>query len=89
MGGIGIFLVVSAFIVLFPVVMQLRMGESTLSSVWGYLVFVAGLLIVAVGDSTVAHTHRFQLALAGVITALAGLLIQSRLAQSSNSSPRP
>jgi hypothetical protein len=89
MGGIGIFLVISAFIVLFPVIMQLRMGESTLGAVWGYLVFVAGLLIVAVGDSGAAHGHRFKFAVAGVITALAGLLIQSRLAQNSNPPPGP
>lgn len=89
MGGVGIFLVISAFIVLFPVVLQLRLGESRLSAVWGYLVFVAGLLIVAIGDSFAGRAHQFELALAGVITALLGLLIQSRLAQSSAAPPGP
>jgi hypothetical protein len=86
-GGVGIFLVISAFIVLFPVVLQLRLGESRLSAVWGYLVFVAGLLIVALGDSSAARAHQVELALAGVITAIVGLLIQSRLAQSSAPPP--
>ena len=87
MGGIGIFLVISAFIVLFPVVLQVRLGESSLGAVWGYLVFVAGLLVVAAGDSTAGRAHQFELALAGVIAALLGLLIQSRLAQ--NTTPPP
>lgn len=88
MGGIGIFLVISAFIVLFPVVLQVRLGESSLGAVWGYLVFVAGLLVVAAGDSNAGRAHQFELALAGVIAALLGLLIQSRLAQNTTPPPR-
>jgi hypothetical protein len=89
MGGVGIFLIISAVIVLFPVVMQLRLGESRIRDVWGYLVFIAGLVLVAVGDSALARGLRLELAIAGVITALAGLLIQSRLSQSSDSSAKP
>jgi hypothetical protein len=84
MGGVGIFLIISAVIVLFPVLMQLRQGESRIRDVWGYLVFIAGLILVAVGDSALAPELRLELAIAGVISALAGLLIQSRLSQSSN-----
>ena len=89
MGGVGIFLIISAVIVLFPVVMQLRLGESRIRDVWGYLVFIAGLVLVAVGDSALARELRLELAIAGVVTALAGLLIQSRLSQTSDPSAKP
>jgi hypothetical protein len=74
MGGIGIFLLLSALVVLVPVVLQIRLGESRLRDVWGYILFIAGLLVVAAGDSTLARTHQSQFAMAGVVLALAGLL---------------
>jgi len=78
MGGIGIFLLISAVVVLVPVVLQIRLGESRLRDVWGYIIFVAGLLVVATGDSTVGRAHQTRLALIGVMLALAGLLAQPK-----------
>ncbi len=78
MGGIGIFLLISAAVVLVPVVMQIRQGESRLRDVWGYIIFVAGLIVVAAGDSTLARTHQSRYAIAGVMLALAGLLVQPK-----------
>lgn len=82
MGAIGIFLTISAVIVLFPVLLQVRMGESSFRQIWGYLIFVLGLLIAAFADSNVGQTRSTQLAVAGVITALIGLILQSRLPKS-------
>jgi hypothetical protein len=78
MGGIGIFLLISAVVVLVPVVLQIRQGESRLRDVWGYIVFVAGLIVVAAGDSTLARAHQSRFALAGVMLALLGLLTQPK-----------
>jgi hypothetical protein len=78
MGGIGIFLLISAAIVLVPVVLQIRLGESRLRDVWGYMIFVAGLLMVATSDSTVGRPHQARLALIGIMLALAGLLAQPK-----------
>ena len=81
MGLIGLFLLVSAVIVLFPVVLQVRSGEANGRRVWGYLIFVLGLVLAAFADSTVGAGRETVLAVAGVITALIGLVVQSKLTQ--------
>jgi hypothetical protein len=78
MGGIGVFLIASALVVLFPVVLQIRMGESRFSDVWGYLIFVLGLLVAASGDSRAGRPHQLQLVILGIVIALAGLLAQPK-----------
>jgi len=87
MGGIGIFFVLSAVIVLVPVVLQIRLGESRLREVWGYFVFVAGLLVVALADSDFGRGREIQIALLGVIIALAGLLLQPKSSNTSGRNP--
>jgi hypothetical protein len=87
MGGIGIFFVVSAVVVLVPVVLQIRLGESRLREVWGYFVFVAGLLVVALADSQVGRGHEIRFALLGVVIALAGLVLQPKNSNTSGRNP--
>jgi hypothetical protein len=78
MGGIAIFMVVTALIVLFPVLLQLRQGESRLRDVWGYLAFILGLLLIAAGDTDPGRAFQTWLTIGGVAAALLGLLLQSR-----------
>lgn len=79
MGGVGIFLVISAVIVLFPIALNVRSGETRWRDNWGYYVFSLGLAVAAAADSDAGAGHKVTLAVAGVITALAGLIIQTRL----------
>jgi hypothetical protein len=79
MGGIGIFLMISALIVLFPIALQVRTGETRWRDNWGYYIFALGLAIAATADSNVGAAYRVKLAIAGVIGALVGLIIQTRL----------
>ena len=79
MGGIGIFLMISAFIVLFPIALQVRAGDTRWRDNWGYYIFALGLATAAIADSDAAAAFRVQLAVAGVIGALVGLIIQTRL----------
>ena len=78
MGGIALFMVLTALVVLFPVLLQLRQGESRLREVWGYFVFIAGLLLIAAGDTDVGRAYQAALTVAGVLASLAGLIAQSR-----------
>ena len=78
MGGIALFMIVTALVVLFPVLLQLRQGESRLREVWGYLVFILGLLLIALGDTNAARAHQALLTGAGVLASLIGLIAQSR-----------
>ena len=78
MGGIALFMILTALVVLFPVLLQLRQGESRLREVWGYFLFIAGLLLIAAGDTDFFRTYQAALTAAGVLAALAGLIAQSR-----------
>jgi hypothetical protein len=79
MGGIGIFLLLSALLVMIPVALQLRQREIRWADTRGYALFVIGLLVAAAADSRAAGSHRTSLAVAGVILSLAGLLVQIRV----------
>lgn len=80
MGGIGIFLLLSALLVVIPVILQVKQGEIRWADARGYALFVVGLLVAAAADSRAAGTHRTAIAVAGVILSLAGLLVQIRVA---------
>jgi hypothetical protein len=77
MGGIAVFMIVTALVVLFPVVLQLRQGESRLRDVWGYFAFILGLLLIAAGDTDAGRNWQAPLTIAGVLAALLGLIAQS------------
>jgi hypothetical protein len=78
MGGIALFMILTALVVLFPVVLQLRQGESRMRDVWGYFIFIVGLLLIAAGDIGPGRTYQALLSIAGAVAALAGLIVQSR-----------
>lgn len=78
MGGIALFMILTALVVLFPVLLQLRQGESRLREVWGYFVFIVGLLLIAAGDTDFGRVYQAVLTVAGVLASLAGLIAQSR-----------
>jgi hypothetical protein len=81
MGGIALFMICTAAVVLVPVLLQLRSGESRVREVWGYFAFIAGLLLVALGDTTAGHAHQTVLTVAGVIATIVGLIAQARKAR--------
>jgi membrane-bound ClpP family serine protease len=81
MGGIAFFMICTALIVLFPVVLQLRDGESRLGGVWGYFVFIVGLLLIAAGDTTPGRAYQAVFTIAGMAAVLIGLIVQSRRTQ--------
>jgi hypothetical protein len=83
MGGIAFFMVCTAIVVLFPVVLQLRDGESRFGDVWGYFVFIAGLLLIAAGDTDIGRSYQSMLTIAGIVATLFGLIVQARQAQNS------
>ena len=78
MGGISLFMIVTALVVLFPVLLQLQKRESRLREVWGYFVFILGLLLVAAGDTDAGHRYQALLTVAGVIASILGLILQGR-----------
>lgn len=72
----GIFLMVTAVIVLFPVFLQLRAKEYAWRAVWGYLLFAAGLFSVGASYSFFDGSARRNLSIAGFAAILIGLLVQ-------------
>ncbi|MGH7470623.1 MAG: hypothetical protein ACRENP_21970 [Longimicrobiales bacterium] len=78
MGGIALFMIITALVVLVPLVLQLRQGESRVREVWGYFVFILGLLLIAAGDIDPGRPYQLPLSVAGAAMALIGLIAQSR-----------
>lgn len=76
--AMGVFLMVTAVIVLFPVFLQLRAKEYAWRAVWGYLLFAAGLFSVGASYSFFDGSARRNLSIAGFAAILIGLLVQER-----------
>lgn len=75
---IGIFLSVTALVILIPVLLQIRDGRFRLGEVWGMFVLVGGFAVVAVSFAFFeGDTHRW-LSLTGLGAVLFGLLIQHK-----------
>lgn len=72
----GVFLMVTAVIVLFPIFLQLRAKEYAWRAVWGYILFAAGLFSVGVSYSFLYGSGRRNLSIAGFAAILIGLLVQ-------------
>ena len=70
-------MIVTALVVLFPVVLQLRQGESRLRDVWGYFAFILGLLLIGAGDTDPGRVFQAPLTIVGVLAAFLGLIAQS------------
>lgn len=75
---IGVFLFVTALVILIPVLLQIRDGRFRFGEVWGMLVLVGGFGIVAASFAFFeGDTHRW-LSLAGLGAVLFGLLVQHK-----------
>jgi len=86
-GGLGIFMLVTAVIVLVPVFLQLHARETTLRESWGLLLFASGLVALGLSDSAFADGNAGKLIGAGLAAAILGLLVQTR--HGDPSSPNP
>lgn len=86
-GGLGIFMLATALIVLVPVFIQIYMKETTLRDAWGLLLFAAGLIALGLSDSAAANGNAGRLIGVGLAAAIVGLLIQTR--HGDPSSPNP
>jgi UDP-N-acetylmuramyl pentapeptide phosphotransferase/UDP-N-acetylglucosamine-1-phosphate transferase len=78
MGGIAIFMLVTAVVVMIPVVLQVRQRETRFGEVWGFMVFALGLVVVGLSDTTVGRPWSTPLLVAGLLLALFGLIGQAR-----------
>lgn len=75
----GVFLMVTAALVLVPVFLQIRAKEYGLRSAWGYLLFAIGLFSVGASYSFLAGEARRNLSIAGFAAILIGLFVQEGL----------
>ena len=74
---IGIFLVITALMILVPVILQIRDGRFRLAEVWGIFVLVGGFVIVGIGYAFYAGPMQQRVALGGLAAVLIGLFIQN------------
>jgi hypothetical protein len=74
--AVGVFMILTAVIVLVPVVVQLRDGRFRLREVWGLFVLVAGFATVGLGYVFYDGDLRQRVALLGLGAVIFGLLAQ-------------
>lgn len=72
----GVFLMITALIVLVPVFLQIRAKEHGLRDVWGYILFAAGLFTVGASYYFLDGDARRDLSIAGFVAVLIGLFVQ-------------
>ncbi|HEX2168457.1 MAG TPA: hypothetical protein VHG09_14580 [Longimicrobiales bacterium] len=75
---IGIFLFVTAVVILLPVVLQIRDGRFHWREVWGMFVLVAGFMIVGTAFVFFAGPDQQWLSLLGLGAVVFGLLVQHK-----------
>lgn len=75
---VGIFLIVTAFVILVPVLLQIRDGRFHWREVWGLFVLVAGFVMVGAAYMFLAGEEQRWLALLGLGAVLFGLLVQHK-----------
>jgi uncharacterized membrane protein YfcA len=75
---IGIFLFVTALVILIPVLLQIRDGRFHWREVWGMFVLVAGFLVVAIAFAFYEADGQRWLSLLGLGAVLFGLLVQHK-----------
>ena len=76
--GLGIFLLVTALMILVPVVWQIRDGRFTARQVWGIFVLIAGFAAVGVGYAFFTDDAQRVLTLGGLGAVVFGLLVQHK-----------
>lgn len=75
---VGIFLFVTAFVILIPVILQIRDRRFHWREVWGLLVLVAGFMIVGLSYLFATGTQHRWISLFGLGAVLFGLLVQHK-----------
>lgn len=75
---VGIFLVVTALVILIPVLLQIRDGRFRWREVWGMLVLVAGFMVVGTGYVFFTGQQLRSLSFLGLGAVLFGLLVQHK-----------
>ncbi|HSJ08798.1 MAG TPA: hypothetical protein VK928_02765 [Longimicrobiales bacterium] len=76
--GLGVFLLVTALVILVPVVWQIREGRFTARQVWGIFVLVAGLASVGAGYAFFTDDAQRALTIGGLGAVVFGLLVHHR-----------
>lgn len=71
----GFFLMITAALVLVPVVLQLRSGEYGVRDVVGYLIFILGLFAVGAGYAFLDGPDQRNVGLGGLAAVLLGLMV--------------
>lgn len=75
---VGSFLLVTALVILVPVLLQIRDGRFHWRDVWGMFVLVAGFAVVGVGYLFFAGGQQRLLSLIGLGGVLFGLFVQHK-----------
>lgn len=75
---VGIFLIVTALVILVPVLLQIRDGRFHWREVWGMFVLVAGFVMVGAAYMFLAGEEQRWLSLLGLGAVLLGLLVQHK-----------
>jgi uncharacterized membrane protein YfcA len=75
---IGIFLFITALVILIPVLLQIRDGRFHWREVWGMFVLVAGFMAVGAAYTFFAGQEQRWLSLLGLGAVLFGLLVQHK-----------
>jgi uncharacterized membrane protein YfcA len=75
---VGTFLLVTALVILVPVLLQIRDGRFHWRDVWGMFVLVAGFAIVGIGFAFFAGGQQRLLSLIGLGGVLFGLFVQHK-----------
>jgi uncharacterized membrane protein YfcA len=75
---VGTFLLVTAIVILVPVLLQIRDGRFHWREVWGMFVLVAGFVIVGVGFAFFADASQRLLSLIGLVGVVFGLFVQHK-----------
>ena len=75
---VGTFLLMTAIVILVPVLLQIRDGRFHWREVWGMFVLVAGFVIVGIGFAFFAGGTQRLLSLIGLAGVLFGLFVQHK-----------
>lgn len=75
---VGVFLFITALVILIPVVLQIRDGRFHWREVWGMFVLVAGFVMVGSAYMFLGGQQQRWLSLAGLGAVLFGLLVQHK-----------
>lgn len=75
---IGVFLLITAFVIFLPVVLQIRDERFHWREVWGMFVLVAGFIMVGCAYMFLGGKEQRWLSLAGLGAVLFGLLVQHK-----------